>query len=136
VDWDAIGMIKRTVSIPVIGNGDVKTVEDIDRLILHSGCDAVMIGRAAKGNPWIFQRRNRHEIDNDELASILFQHMQKMIEFYGQELGLLRFRKHLAAYVQPMQLADDVRIALLTSPSKSDLHAQLEAIGLEIAAVK
>ena len=58
-DWDAIAQLKQAVNVPVIGNGDVKTAADIDRLKAHTGCDAVMIGRAAIGNPWILGRRER-----------------------------------------------------------------------------
>jgi nifR3 family TIM-barrel protein len=130
-DWDAIAEIKNAVSIPIIGNGDVKTVEDIDHLKIHTGCDAIMIGRAAKGNPWIFQRRNREEVSNQEVSTILFRHLDRMIKFYGQDLGLLRFRKHLAAYIKLMQISHDRHIALLTSPTPSDLSNQLAKIGLE-----
>jgi nifR3 family TIM-barrel protein len=130
VDWDAITEIKNRVSIPVIGNGDVKTVADIDQLKTQTGCDAVMIGRAAKGNPWIFQRRKREEVSLEEVASILHQHLNGMLDFYGQDLGLLRFRKHLAAYIKPMNLPHDTRLSLLTSSTQSQLTALLAEIGL------
>jgi nifR3 family TIM-barrel protein len=58
-DWDAIAEVKQTVSLPVIGNGDVRTVADITRIKAHTGCDGVMIGRAAIGNPWVFARKDR-----------------------------------------------------------------------------
>jgi len=130
VDWDAIAEIKDEVSIPVIGNGDVKTVDDIDHLMRHTGCDAVMIGRAAKGNPWIFQRRKREEVLLEEVSSVLHQHLNGMIDIYGQDLGLLRFRKHLAAYIKPMQIPYEARIALLTSSTQSQLADLLAEIGL------
>ena len=110
----------------------MKTVDDIDLLMRHTGCDAVMIGRAAKGNPWIFQRRERRDVLNEEVASILHQHLNGMIEFYGQDLGLLRFRKHLAAYIKPMQIPYEARLALLTSSTQSQLAALLAEIGLGI----
>ena len=61
-DWDAIAEVKSAVKIPVIGNGDVKTVSDIERMKKHTGCEAVMIGRAAVGNPWIFSRLDRSQV--------------------------------------------------------------------------
>ncbi|MGH2606391.1 MAG: tRNA dihydrouridine synthase, partial [Anaerolineales bacterium] len=69
-DWDAIAAIKQAVSIPVVGNGDVRTLEDIDRLQALTGCDAVMIGRAAMGNPWIFSRRSRQDVSLEEVARV------------------------------------------------------------------
>lgn len=129
-DWDAITEIKNHVSVPVIGNGDIKTVADIDQLLRQTGCDAVMIGRAAKGNPWIFQRRRREDVSIGEVSSVLHQHLNGMIDFYGQDLGLLRFRKHLAAYINPMGISKDTRLALLTSPTQSQLILMLKEIGL------
>lgn len=130
-DWDAIAEIKETVDIPVIGNGDVKSIEDIERILSHTGCDAVMIGRAAKGNPWIFQRRKRNEVPLDEVAHIVHLHLERMIDFYGQKLGILRFRKHLAAYLDPMDLPNPTRVAMLKCTSRTRLQSMLLEIGLE-----
>jgi tRNA-dihydrouridine synthase B len=127
-DWDAIAEIKEKVTIPVIGNGDVKSVEDIDRMSIHTGCDAVMIGRAARGNPWIFQRRKRKEIAFEEVQEIIHLHLDRMIDFYGQRLGILRFRKHLAAYLNPMELPDRLRIKIIKCSTRSQLHSMLQDI--------
>jgi tRNA-dihydrouridine synthase B len=130
-DWDAIAEIKEAVNIPVIGNGDVKSIEDIDRIKKHTGCDAVMIGRAAKGNPWIFQHRSREEVTLEEVASIIHLHLDRMITFYGHRLGMLRFRKHLSAYLKPMRIPKSIRIAMLTCHRRTHLKALLQEIGLE-----
>jgi tRNA-dihydrouridine synthase B len=130
-DWDAIAEIKEAVSIPVIGNGDVKSVEAIDQMTTHTGCDAVMIGRAAKGNPWIFQRRKRKEVPFEEVRQIIHLHLDRMIAFYGQRLGMVRFRKHLAAYLDPLQLPDALRVEILRCPTRSQLHSLLQNIGLK-----
>jgi tRNA-dihydrouridine synthase B len=129
-DWDAISEIKEVVTIPVIGNGDVRSIEDIDRLKAYTGCDGIMIGRAAKGNPWIFQRRERGDIPHQEVASTIHLHLHRMVQFYGAELGILQFRKHLAAYVKPLQLQKEIRIALLTCTDLLLLNTLLENIGL------
>ncbi|OGO19745.1 MAG: hypothetical protein A2Z14_00820 [Chloroflexi bacterium RBG_16_48_8] len=130
-DWDAIAEIKATVRFPVIGNGDVKCVEDIDQISTYTGCDAIMIGRAAIGNPWIFERRNRKDVPLEEVASILHLHLDRMIDFYGLNWGMLRFRKHLAAYLKPMKLPKCTRDALLTCSNRSHLNALLQNIGLK-----
>jgi tRNA-dihydrouridine synthase B len=130
-DWDAIAEIKEAVNIPVIGNGDVKTVEDIDQITAHTGCDAVMIGRAAKGNPWIFQRRNRIEVPFEEVLDIIHLHLDRMIDFYGQGLGMVHFRKHLAAYLDPMKLPDPLRAEILRYSTRTQLHSLLQNIRLQ-----
>jgi len=70
-DWDAIAEVKQAVRIPVLGNGDVRTVADIDRLKAHTRCDGVMIGRAAIGHPWIFARRDREQVTFEERVALV-----------------------------------------------------------------
>ena len=130
-DWDAIAEIKEALNIPVIGNGDVKSVEDIDQITTYTGCDAVMIGRAAKGNPWIFQRRRRKDVPFEEVLHIIHIHLDRMIGFYGQRLGMVRFRKHLAAYLDPLKLPDRLRIEILQCSTRTQLHSRLQNIGLK-----
>lgn len=113
-DWDAIAAVKAAVSIPVIGNGDVQRPEDIQRLMDHTGCDGVMIGRAAVGNPWIFQRRDRREVSREEIVTTIRQHLLGMLETYGPRDGVVLFRKHLTRYLPPLNPLDDLRSALLT----------------------
>jgi nifR3 family TIM-barrel protein len=103
-DWDALAELKQSVSIPVIGNGDVKTAVDIDRLKVHTGCDAVMIGRAAVGNPWIFARKAREEVLFAEVVAGIRLHLQEMLAYYGDPDGLIRFRRHLKKYFSGLAL--------------------------------
>jgi nifR3 family TIM-barrel protein len=111
--WEPIGEIKQALSIPVIGNGDVKTVEDIRRMQQVTGCDAVMIGRAAVGNPWIFSRLDREQVPIPVVRSTIFKHFDAMLKFYG-DWGVILFRKHLKAYLQPYQPPKEVLGTLLT----------------------
>jgi tRNA-dihydrouridine synthase B len=98
-DWDAIAELKQRVSVPVIGNGDVQTVADIDRLKAHTNCDAVMIGRAAVGNPWIFARQERAALTFADITAVIRQHLREMVAYYGEAAGLVSFRPHLRRYL-------------------------------------
>jgi tRNA-dihydrouridine synthase B len=116
-DWDAIAAVKAAVSIPVIGNGDVLDVEDIQRMRDHTGCDGVMIGRGAIGNPWIFQRRDRRQVPSTEIMAAIRQHARAMVSYYGEHDGLVLFRKHLVRYLQPLTVPEETRAALLSTIS-------------------
>jgi len=98
-DWDAIAEVKAAVKIPVIGNGDVRTVDDIKRMQAHTGCDAVMIGRGAMANPWIFSGRDRDEVPAREVREFMREHLKRNLEFYGEEDGQRLFRKYVAQYL-------------------------------------
>ncbi len=98
-DWDAIAEVKHVVRVPVLANGDVKCAADIDRIQAHTGCDGVMIGRAAIGNPWIFQRRDLPDIPLAERVPVIIRHLRWMLEFHGVEQGIMRLRKHLRRYL-------------------------------------
>jgi nifR3 family TIM-barrel protein len=127
-DWDAIAQIKQAVKIPVIANGDVRTVADIDRILAHTACDGVMIGRAAIGNPWIFSRLDRGQVPEELVRSTMLRHMKKMLEFYGEQLGLVLFRKHASHYLKPLNLSPEQRRSLFTAESPSDFLDILASI--------
>lgn len=112
-DWHAIAEIKQVVKIPVLGNGDVKTVADIARIKTQTGCDGVMIGRAAIGNPWIFARQAREQIAPVERLALMRRHLARHLEFYGTRTGLILFRKHAHRYVQGGYGAAALRHALM-----------------------
>jgi nifR3 family TIM-barrel protein len=113
-DWDAIAEVKQAVRLPVIGNGDVRTPADIARLRAHTGCDAVMIGRAAIGNPWIFSGKDRHEVTLAEKAALMRRHLALNLDFYGPQVGLVLFRKHAAKYIHGLPNEAELRVPLLT----------------------
>lgn len=128
VDWDAIAEIKQAVSIPVIGNGDVKTVADIDRIKAQTGCDGVMIGRAAIGNPWIFSRLERHEVPPALERETIHHHLYANLAFYGADRGLTLFRKHLKRYLSHHNVANATLGALLTSTDPSVVWSLVDKI--------
>jgi nifR3 family TIM-barrel protein len=122
-DWDAIAEVKQAVRIPVIGNGDVKTVADIARIKAHTGCDGVMIGRGAIGNPWIFARKDREQVSFADKVALMRRHLALSLDFYGAPLGLILFRKHAARYIHGLPGADLLREPLLTSKDVAEFDA-------------
>ena len=118
-DWDAIARIKQMVKIPVIGNGDVRTLEDIDKMKEYTKCDGVMIGRAAMGNPWIFSRIDKSSIPALQIMDTMITHLNWMVELYGEFQGLVRFRKHANAYLQLFNVLPELRKELLTCTDRT-----------------
>lgn len=114
-DWTAIAEIKRTVNIPVIANGDVRSVSDIAQIKEITGCDAVMIGRGSYGNPWLFSRRERISITLEETIDVVKRHLSLMRAFYGDEWGCILFRKHLKAYFSPYPIDKSIINILITT---------------------
>lgn len=115
--WDLIAEVKDAVDIPVIGNGDVKTPEDAKRLLDQTGCDLVMIGRAALGNPWVFARAN-HYLESGELlpepttgerTRLFLKHVRMMIEDWGEEQALKRARSLVGWYTRGLPYISMVR---------------------------
>jgi tRNA-dihydrouridine synthase B len=106
VEYDTIRAIKASVNIPVAANGDITTPERAAQVLAHTGADAVLIGRGAQGNPWIF-REIRHYLDTgeklappapDEVLAVLRDHLERLYAHYGEFLGVRIARKHLSWY--------------------------------------
>ncbi len=114
-DWDAIAEVAAAVRIPVVGNGDVRTPEDIERLKAHAGVAGVMIGRAAIANPWLLQRRARAAVTPAEVWRVLRWHLRANLQHYGWPRGLVLFRKFASRYLAPYGLSREQRRALLTT---------------------
>ncbi len=127
-NWDAIADLVEVADVPVIGNGDVATAADIAAIKARTGCAAVMIGRGAIGHPWIFQRRDRHEVSFAEKALFIRRHFALMLDFYGEDLALILVRKHIARYLKGYAGIKDLHLGLVTVQSVESFHELLDAV--------
>ncbi|GER79774.1 MAG: tRNA-dihydrouridine synthase family protein [Anaerolineales bacterium] len=112
-NWDAIAEVKSLVKIPVIGNGDARTVADIARMKQVTGCDAVMVGRGAVANPWIFAGLDRDQVPPEEVQRVLREHLARNLAFYGEGDGQRLFRKHAIQYLMMQSLSREARKQIL-----------------------
>jgi len=131
--WEYIEQVKRAVEIPVILNGDVKTPEDVRRAF-DTGADAVMVGRAAIANPWIF-RDARHYLNTGEVPSpptfeerieTALEHLRLSIEYKGGRYGIIEFRKYWGGYLHAMPLASAVRRELVVMNGLEEIEQRIE----------
>ncbi len=131
-NWDAIAEVKSLVKIPVIGNGDVRRVEDIQRMKDHTGCDAVMIGRGAIANPWIFAGLDREAVTPEQVRQAMRQHLEKNVAFYGDEDGERLFRKHAMHYLGLHSLDREARKNILRKRPPGEYMDILREIELQM----
>lgn len=132
-DWDAIAEVKSLVKIPVIGSGDIKTIADIQRMKQHTNCDAVMIGRAAIANPWIFLGMDREQVPAQLLQETVREHLQKSIQFYGEEDGQRLFRKYAVQYLLLKTLDRESRKEILKERPSGEFLEMLNQIYVSMA---
>ena len=107
--------------------------DEASRRLVESRCDAVLIGRAAMGNPWIFRGRLRSTVSIGELAQVIEDHLQRMLRFHGEMEGVLAFRKHLTRYIDGQGVPPARRTLLLTQTEPHGLRRQLASLGLGAA---
>ncbi len=119
-DWDAIAEVKAAARIPILGNGDVRRVEDIARMKSHTGCDAVMIGRGAIANPWIFSGMDRENVPPAMVRQTVQEHWQRTLAFYGAEDGERLFRKYAVQYLLLQKLDRETRKNILRKQPTGD----------------
>lgn len=133
-DWEIIRKVKEAVSIPVIGNGDVDSPRKAREMLEQTGCDGVMVGRAAQGNPWIFRQIVRY-LDAGELLpgptvrqvkDMMLRHARMQLQYKGEYTGMREMRKHVAWYTAGFPHSSRLRAALNEISSLEELEQLLE----------
>ncbi len=135
-DWDIITQVKNAVKIPVIGNGDVDTPQAAAELLRQTGCDGVMIGRAAQGNPWIFREVKEYlergvlveRPTNQEKKEVILRHAALQLEYKGEYTGVREMRKHLAWYTVGMPHSARFRQMINSMETMEELLKGVESI--------
>ena len=133
-DWDIIRQVKEAVTIPVIGNGDVVSGESALAMMRETGCDGVMIGRGAQGNPWIFSELVEYEKtgvmpsrpSNEELKDMMLRHARLQIQYKGEYLGIREMRKHVSWYTTGLKNSAKLRGEINAVKSYEELSELLD----------
>jgi nifR3 family TIM-barrel protein len=133
-DWSVIAEVKTALKIPVIGNGDVETPDDVSAMIDGTGCDAVMIGRSALGNPWIFRNALRLRTGEgielaafEEKKQLIGEQLEMSVQLYGEVSGVKNFRKHLFWYTRGLRGGAAFRKEAGTITGKNNVLAKVSA---------
>jgi tRNA-dihydrouridine synthase B len=133
-DWKIIREVKQAVGIPVIGNGDVRTPHDAKRLLTETGCDGIMVGRGAQGNPWIFRQIIHYLATGeillppglDERIDMLLRHLDMLVEHKGEYVGIREMRSHAAWYTKGLHKSAELRLTFNQAASKADFIRIME----------
>ncbi|MBP3655221.1 MAG: tRNA dihydrouridine synthase DusB [Clostridia bacterium] len=136
-DWSAIRRLKERVGIPVVGNGDVASADDALRMLEETGCDGVAVGRAAQGNPWIFEQirdafagRTPRSIPAEEKLEVVMRHADMLAQLKGEHIAVREMRRHVICYVRGMRDAARLRTKVNSILTIDELRRELTAFML------
>ncbi len=129
-DWSQIAAVKQAVKIPVIANGDVRTCQDLARIFRETGCDGVMVGRAAQGNPWVFRQFYEFLTTGTELpgptlaerGALILRHLDMLLAFKGEHVGAREMRKHATWYTKGLLHGAELREKFNRAETREDFH--------------
>lgn len=127
-DWEIIGKVREKLQIPIIANGDVRNVEDLQKIRQVTGCEAVMVGRAAQGNPWIFRQLTEFLRTGavlpgptmEERKEIIIRHLDMLLEFKGDYIGPREMRKHATWYTRGIKGSAELRCLFNQATTRDD----------------
>ena len=130
VDLDIIKKVKESVSIPVIGNGDITSIESAERMLNYTGCDAIMIGRGTLGNPWLIKKlvtyfETGEIIDNPsykDKINMCFHHMDYLFKLKGEKVAVLEMRSHIAWYLKGMPRNQEIKNEIFKVKTREELE--------------
>ena len=128
-DWNIIKEVKESISIPVIGNGDIRSVDDAKRMIELTNCDAVMIGRGVLGNPWLIRDIVNYledgalpkDISKDEKIDMCIKHMNYLLSFKDEKTAVLEMRSHIAWYLKGLDGVNEVKREIFKATTEKDV---------------
>lgn len=134
-DWSIIADVKAALNVPVIGNGDITCGADAKRMMEETHCDAVMIGRAAEGNPFIFREvtsflegKPCEKPSSEEIKEIVLRHADLQLQYKGEFIGVREMRKHLSWYLKGFEGAAALRKQINEMETFAELRAIVESI--------
>lgn len=139
-DWSIIRAVKQAVKIPVIGNGDIRSPQDARRMLTETGCDGIMIGRGAQGNPWIFRQVSHYLATGEilpapglnERIDMLLRQLDMLVEHKGEYIGIREMRSHAAWYTKGLPKSAELRLKFNQAISRDDFVNIMENYRIEL----